>query len=175
MIRRGLLAFVMAIALVGCDDDDNPLEPADPNVVTFTAQLSAANEVPPITNAESNARGDARMVFNLTRDAANNITSATVNFTVNLNSFPAGSTWTLAHIHEGAAGVAGGVRVNTGLTPATAITLTNGGVQNQQFTSQPVTDATLINNIINNPAGFYFNAHTALNGGGAVRGQLVKQ
>jgi hypothetical protein len=174
MIRRGFLAIMMALALVGCDDD-NPLEPEDPNVVTFTAQLSAANEVPPITNAESTARGDARIVFNLTRDAGNNITGATVNFTVNLNSFPAGSTWTLAHIHEGNAGVAGGVRVNTGLTPGTAVALTGGGVQNHQFTNITVTDATLVNNIVINPAGYYFNVHTALNGGGAVRGQLVRQ
>ena len=28
--------------------------------------------------------------------------------------------------------------------------------------------------IINNPAGFYFNAHSTLNPGGVVRGQLVK-
>jgi hypothetical protein len=174
MLKRGFLVMTMALALAACDDD-SPTAPEDPNVVTFTAQLSAANEVPPITNAESTARGDARMVFNLTRDAANNITGATVNFTVNLNSFPTGSSWTLAHIHEGAAGVAGGVRINTGLTPATAIALTNGGVQNQQFTSQPVTDTTLINNIINNPAGYYFNAHSALNPSGAVRGQLVRQ
>ena len=174
MLKRGFLVMTMALALAACDDD-SPTAPEDPNVVTFTAQLSAASEVPPITNAESTARGDARMVFTLTRDAGNNITGATVNFTVNLNSFPAGSTWTLAHIHEGAAGVAGGVRINTGLAPATAITLTNGGVQNQQFTSPPVADAALINNIINNPAGFYFNAHTALNPTGAVRGQLVRQ
>jgi hypothetical protein len=33
----------------------------------------------------------------------------------------------------------------------------------------------LINAILNNPAGYYFNVHTALNGGGAVRGQLVMQ
>ena len=175
MRRRGFLAVLMAIALVGCDDDDNPMSPADPNVVTFTAQLSAANEVPPITNAESTARGDVRIVFNLTRDAGNNITGATANFTVNLNSFPAGSVWRLAHIHVGNAGVAGGVVVDTGLTPNTAITLTNGSVQNQQLTSQPITDATLINNIINNPAGYYFNVHSALNPTGAVRGQLVKQ
>jgi hypothetical protein len=29
--------------------------------------------------------------------------------------------------------------------------------------------------IINNPAGYYFNVHTALTPGGAIRGQLVKQ
>lgn len=174
MVRRGVLVMMMAVALVGCDDD-SPLEPADPNVVTLTAQLSAANEVPPIANAESNARGDARIVFNLTRDANNNITGATVNFTVNLNNFPNGSSWTLAHIHEGAAGVSGGVRINTGLTPANAIPLTNGSVQNQQFNNIAVTDAAVLNNIINNPAGFYFNVHTALNPTGAVRGQLVRQ
>jgi hypothetical protein len=28
--------------------------------------------------------------------------------------------------------------------------------------------------IIANPAGFYFNVHTALNPGGAVRGQLSR-
>ena len=27
----------------------------------------------------------------------------------------------------------------------------------------------------NNPAGFYFNAHTIANSGGVTRGQLVKQ
>ncbi|MBA2305271.1 MAG: hypothetical protein H0W08_21940 [Acidobacteria bacterium] len=77
--------------------------------------------MPPITNAESTARGDVRITLDLTRDAANNITGANTTFVVNLNNFPAGSTWTLAHIHEGPSGVAGGVRVNTGLTSTTAI------------------------------------------------------
>jgi hypothetical protein len=30
-------------------------------------------------------------------------------------------------------------------------------------------------NIYNNPAGYYFNVHTPVNPGGAVRGQLVRQ
>jgi hypothetical protein len=29
--------------------------------------------------------------------------------------------------------------------------------------------------IISNPSGYYFNIHTALTPGGAIRGQLVKQ
>ena len=182
MLRRGFLILVAAVALAGCDDD-SPLAPEDPNVVVFTAQLSAANEVPPITNAEQNARGDVRITFNLTRDASNNIVSGTATFVVNLNSFPNGSTWTLAHIHEGASGVAGGVEVNTGISPATAVTLTNGSVSNQTFSNVAITttptsgiaDPALINAIINNPAGYYFNVHTTLNGNGAVRGQLVKQ
>ncbi|HJR60633.1 MAG TPA: CHRD domain-containing protein [Vicinamibacterales bacterium] len=180
MLRRGCLILLAALALAGCDDD-SPTAPEDPNVVVFTAQLSAANEVPPVTNAESNARGDARMTFNLTRDGSNNITGATVTFVVNLNSFPSTSSWTLAHIHEGPSGVAGPVRVNTGLSPGTAISLASGGVTNQTFSNVAVVnsagapDPALVNAIINNPAGFYFNAHTVLNPGGAVRGQLVRQ
>jgi hypothetical protein len=180
MLKRVLMVLMVAVGLAACDND-SPTAPADPNLVVFTAQLSAANEVPPITNAEANARGDVRITMNLTRDASNNISGATYTFVVNLNSFPAGSTWTLAHIHEGAAGVAGGVRVNTGLTPATAIPLTNGAIANQTFSNIPLNPTTnpdavnIINNMIANPSGWYFNVHTTLNGGGAVRGQLVKQ
>jgi hypothetical protein len=36
-------------------------------------------------------------------------------------------------------------------------------------------DAPTINAIVANPAGFYFNVHTTLNPGGAVRGQLSAQ
>ena len=29
-------------------------------------------------------------------------------------------------------------------------------------------------NLVNNPAGYYFNVHTQLNRGGAIRAQLVR-
>jgi hypothetical protein len=147
----------------------------------FTAQLSASNETTPIAGGEQNARGDVRITFNLTRDAANNVSGGSATFVVNLRDFPAGAIWTLAHIHRGASGVAGNVVVNTGLTPPTTnIPLTNGTISNQTFSNQPIVtngqpDVALINDIISNPAGFYFNVHTAANGNGAVRGQLVKQ
>ena len=173
MLRRGCLILIAAVALTGCDD--SPTEPSDPNVVIFNAQLSAQNEVPAITNAEADARGDARVIFNLTRDASNTITGATVDFFVSLRAFPNGATWRLAHIHSGASGIAGPVVIDTKLTPTTAITLTNGSVSNQPFTSDLVTDTALINDILNNPGNFYFNAHTAANPTGAVRGQLVRQ
>jgi hypothetical protein len=32
----------------------------------------------------------------------------------------------------------------------------------------------MIQGIVSNPAGYYFNVHTQLNGGGAIRGQLVR-
>ena len=175
MFKRGMLAALAATMVVAGCDSDSPTAPTDPNLVIFTAQLSAANEVPAVTNTEITARGDVRITFNLTRDTANNVTGANVTFVVNLNSFPAGSTWTLAHIHEGGSGIAGPVRVNTGLTAATGIALPNGTVSNQTFSNISVTDAALINSIISNPAGFYFNAHTLLNPPGAVRAQLVRQ
>ena len=186
MLRRGFLVLLLAMGLAGCDDD-TPTQPADPNVVVFRAQLSAANEVPAITNAESGARGDVEITMRIQRDSANNITGATFDFVVNLNSFPAGSTWTLSHIHEGAPGVAGGVRIDTGVTPATSIPIPNGTVANQRFTgvvfgpnaplqaNQRADFATHIQQLMVNPNGYYFNVHTTLNGGGAVRGPLVIQ
>ena len=180
MLKRGCLILMTALAFAGCDDD-SPTAPTDPNVVVFTAQLSAANEVPPIVGTEANARGDVRITFNLTRDASNNISGATADFVVNLNNFPVGTTWTLAHIHRGASGVAGGVVVNTGLQAASPISLPTGSISNHTFSGRSVaaqqgqSDPALVNEILSNPAGFYFNVHTTVNPTGAVRGQLVRQ
>jgi hypothetical protein len=178
MLKRGFLVLTLGVGLAACGSD-TPTTPADPNLVVFTAQLSALNEVgggtPATTNTETTARGDARIEFRLTRDGSNNVSGASVTFIVNLTGFPEGSTWTLAHIHEGVAGVAGGVRVNTGLSAATGIALTNGGITGRRFENINVTDVNLINAILNNPNGYYFNAHTVANPSGVVRGQLVKQ
>jgi hypothetical protein len=35
-------------------------------------------------------------------------------------------------------------------------------------------DPAILQQIVNNPAGFYFNVHSTLNPGGVARGQLVK-
>ena len=178
MLKRGFLVLMLGVGLAACGSD-SPTAPADPNLVVFTAQLSALNEVgggtPATTNTETTARGDVRIEFHLSRDGSNNVSGATVTFIVNLTGFPEGSIWTFAHIHEGVAGVAGGVRVNTGLTTTTAIPLSNGGITGRRFENISVTDVNLINSILNNPNGFYFNAHTQANPSGVVRGQLVKQ
>ena len=181
MLKRGFLVLMLATGLAACDDD-TPTTPADPNLAVFTAQLSAQNEVgqgtPATSNTETTARGDVRIEFHLTRDGSNNITGSTVDFTVNMTGMPAGSTWTLAHIHEGVAGIAGGVRVNTGLNgvndPSTAIPMVNGGITGKRFEGI-VVSGTQTNAILNNPSGFYFNAHTLANPQGVMRGQLVPQ
>src|SRR4051794_32936939 len=114
-MRATALAIVLTSLVAGCGSSNSTTSPtptpAAPTKLTFSAQLSPANEVPAIGNAESVASGTAAITFDVTRDAASAITGANVTAVVNLTGFPAGSTIPLAHIHTGAAGVAGGVLV----------------------------------------------------------------
>jgi CHRD domain len=158
MKRLAIAVSILAIGAAGCGSKT----PTSPGTTTiFTVPLSAQNEVPPITNAESTARGTAV----ITIDSANN----TIDFNVSLNSFPAGSVVNIAHIHHAAAGLTASPLVSTGLT-AGSITLTNGAAT-FSFEQVPASAANIAD-IIANPQNYYFNVHTALNGGGAIRGQL---
>ncbi len=179
-MKRLALACLAALLATGCDD--NPTAPSNPNVLVMTANLSAANEVPPISNAENGARGDVRITFDLTRDGSGTITGGLAHFLVNLSNFPPNSRAVAAHIHEGAAGVAGGVRIGipgTMLSATNAVGMPDGSASNVIFNSVPInTDATTLNALnamLANPGNFYFNVHTPLNPGGAVRGQLTRE
>ena len=67
----------------------------------------------------------------------------------------------LAHIHTGAAGVNGGIRVN--FSPATSVaTVTD---PTQPLAAQDMTDFAAGN--------LYFNVHTGIYGGGEIRGQIA--
>jgi hypothetical protein len=169
---KRLSGVVMAACLIGAAAcDDSPTDPG--STAVFTVNMTAAQEVPPVTGAEAGATGSATITFNLTRNSANVITAATANFASTVNNMPAGSTLVMAHIHTGAAGVAGPPVVDTGLTAAAAIPIVNGSAT---LTANNVTaDPATVQNIIDNPAGFYFNVHSAANLGGVVRGQLVRQ
>jgi hypothetical protein len=163
---------VLALA-AGCDDD-SPTQPSNTGPIVFVAQLSAANEVPPVTNAESTARGTATITFNVPRDSAGAPTGGgQVTFGIQLTSFPASSTAVVAaHIHPGAAGANGSPLVNTGLSAAAPMVLTNGAGNLSITVTISQADATAI---AANPGNYYFNVHTPLNGGGAARGQLARQ
>ena len=164
----------MTILAAACGSKSPAAPSAPPNTIVFTAALSAANEVPPITNADTNARGTGTFTLNLTRDSAGTITDATGTFVYNLTGFPAGTTIRATHIHEGGPTISGGVVIDTGLTAANAITLNDGTLSGQTFSNRPV-GAGLAQQIIANPNGYYFNVHSGVNPGGAVRAQLVKQ
>ena len=70
---------------------------------------------------------------------------------------------TMAHIHKGAADVAGGVAL--ALTPPDAA---------GKATGCATADAAVVADIVANPAGYYVNVHNAEFRGGAIRGQLSK-
>src|SRR5437762_5617126 len=115
MKKTGVMVVVACALVAGCGDD-NPTGPSASTPLVFTALLSSANEVPPVANSESTARGAAQITFDVTRTASNAITAATVRFYFQVTGLPAGTIIVGAHIHPGAAGVNGPVVVSTGLT-----------------------------------------------------------
>ena len=161
---KGPAVLLAACVLASSCGDDNTTAPSSAPVV-FTAQLRPANEVPPVTNSESGGSG----LVQITLDTSG---APSASFHFQLTGFPSGTTIVGAHIHPGAAGVNGGVIVNTGLTAASPLTLTEG-ITSFNATNISVSAATA-QAIINNPGGFYFNVHSPLNPGGVARGQLVR-
>ncbi|MEK6620805.1 MAG: CHRD domain-containing protein [Chloroflexota bacterium] len=135
--------------------------------------MKASNEVPPITNAEAAGTGKGTFTLDVTRDSAGKITAAKGTLAVTLSGFPATVTPIVGfHIHNAPAGTNAGVVVNSGVAASAPVQFTSGSAT---ITKADITvDPALAELIIANPAGYYFNAHTQLNPGGAVRGQLVK-
>ena len=172
-MRRAILVAI-AIVVAACGDDNgNPAGPSNTGPIVFTVQMSAANEVPPITNAEANARGTATITFDVPRNSSGNVTGGgNVTFSVQLSGFPAGSAAIAAHIHPGAPGNNGSPLVNTGLTPGAPIVMVDG-TANLSLTGTITQDQAT--QVVANPNGYYLNVHTPVNPGGAVRGQLVRQ
>jgi hypothetical protein len=173
MKRLSIVAIGILLA-AGCSSSSSTPSTTGAGTTTtrFTAALSPAQENPPIAGAEAGAGGNSTMDFNITRDATGTITAATVNFTVTLQNFPSTAVVNIAHIHTGATGVNGPILVNTTVVPG-EVTLSSGS---GTFTRVGLTmSAATAQSILDAPAGFYFNVHTAANPGGVMRGQLVKQ
>jgi len=128
---------------------------------TFKAELKAANENPPITDAEASCSGTATITFSGT----------STKFDVSITGCPASTVINIGHIHEGAAGVNGGVKIDSTLK-AGELTLTNGAVTFTRTNS--ASDPAVISAVMANPAGYYVNFHSGVHGGGVIRGQLSK-
>jgi uncharacterized protein (TIGR03437 family) len=159
---------------------DNPAGAMRGQITKFTETISAtvnmdtAQEVNPPVPLPPNANGVGTFTVNPTRNfSTGEITGATVRFTVSPN-LPAGSVAVGLHIHEGVAGANAGVVIDSSLSNASAITLTNGNelisVANPLRTTPPVE---AFKRLLNNPAGFYMNLHTRANPAGVIRGQLA--
>ena len=140
------LAAISTLALSACATyaERDPLDFG----TLLSASLDGANEVPRLGDPDGS--GDflaalspqGRMCYQLEARGTDLITAA--------------------HIHEGAAGVAGGV-VAPLITPQPG----------QRANACTEIDAGLAKRILANPGGFYVNLHNEAYPAGAVRGQLV--
>jgi len=162
-MRRFFTSFVL-MALTVSAVASMMMRSARADIVTFTAQLLASNEVPPISNADSGAFGQVVV----TLDTSNN----TFRFDWSVNSV-ASPALILSHIHEGAAGVNGPVRIDSQISPANPIPVVAGSATFSRGNLPGAAD--VVQRLLANPAGFYFNIHSTMNPGGVVRGQLVRQ
>ncbi|MEP7001948.1 MAG: CHRD domain-containing protein [bacterium] len=156
----GAVAVVSVAAVSACGSDSTTPPTVTP--IVYMATLNAANERPN-PNA-STATGTA--VYTLTGNALSYIV------TVNGLSGPA----TASHIHVGSASVSGGV----------IVPFVTGQVASGNITTGTIDLSTTISNgtasitgdslkVLLNSGNAYTNVHTALNGGGEIRGQIIKQ
>jgi hypothetical protein len=145
------LCLLLALVAVGCDDDD------DDDGDVFRATLSGANEVPAQTTT---ATGTATLTHN----------NGSVDFSIQVNGITA---VTGAHIHSGAAGANGPVRVTLFGGPTTG-DLT-GSLAQGTFRASDVTGISfddLLNEMRNGSA--YVNVHTTAAPDGLIRGQIQR-
>jgi hypothetical protein len=172
MRRFAILALALTLGAPACNDD-SPTGPSNSGPIVFTAELRASNEVPAVSNAESNGQGTATITFSVPRDGSGNVTGdGTWNVQAVISGLTNDSFIRASHIHNGAVGINAGVFVDTRLTPANQIP-TPGGAATINFESVQITQ-TQAQAVLNNPAGHYFNMHSPLNTGGVIRGQLVR-
>ena len=139
--------------------------------VSMSVNMLTSNEVPAIAGLD--ARAVAAVQLDLLRNAAGAATHAMVLYSVNFR-FPGETTFTGLHIHDGAAGVNGPVRIDSGLSGAASVVSTDGfGNILRVFNANGDAALAAVNGLLANPEGFYLNLHTTVNPGGVVRSQLA--
>ena len=139
----------------------------------FDVTMLASNETPPITGLTATAT--TGIPYFLLRNADGSVAAGTMVFDVNYRGFPAGTTITGLHVHEGAAGAAGGIVFPSGVDANANKVVSdtgNGNIFKVVNISTPTAIAAL-NRMVANPNGFYENLHTTVNTGGAIRAQLA--
>lgn len=148
---------IAGLALVSaCGVPEQP-----PAVMKFEARLRADNEVPDTVSDKSAA---AIATFE--------ISGTSIRYTLEITTAPKAGI-TVAHIHQGAAGVSGPVRVNlcgTG-APAPACPTGAGTVSGTASTVAGISFDSLVTLMRNYQT--YANVHTTAQPGGVMRGQLI--
>jgi len=130
------------------------------HAVVFKADLKTANENPPIADAEASCSGSATITF----------TATTAEFDVTFTGCPASAVINIGHIHEGATGVNGPVKIDSSLKAGELKLVAGRGTLSRTVTA----DATLISTMMANPADYYVNFHSTAHPGGVMRAQLTR-
>ena len=158
-MRRGALVAVAAVIVMGL------ASPAQAEIIRFTSTLSGGNEAPALilTGAFATARVEL------------DTTTQTVSWVIDIFNLPSGIT--NAHFHVGGPGIAGPTVVNIPFTQnmsndftlsgsATSANLNvraDQGIRSWEDFMQGLTGGQM-----------YLNIHTAVNGGGEIRGQVIR-
>lgn len=148
MLRQvGLLSLVVGLTVAACDDD-----PEGPAPEVYVATMNGANESPAVTTT---ATGTGTFT----------VTGNTIAYSITISTWPSDRTVSAHHIHFAPVPPAttGGVLLGW---PAGSITTTGGSG------TIAVSDAQLVSI---RAGGTYFNVHSSINGGGEIRGNLVRQ
>lgn len=148
MRRAAFAVLVAAVLASACSSGD---------VEFFEAVLRPDNEVPP---RASGASGTARFSFD----------GSTVTFAVQAANL---QNCTQGHIHSGAAGVNGPVRVDLLVFQTPPVTIAQGLLAEGSFTAADVRGVSFEALLDEMRAGTaYVNFHTTTYPGGEIRGQL---
>ena len=177
MKRLTIVALVLAVFAVGCDEQLNPVAPT-PGQVTLVSSLSGASNVPPASSLEAGSTGTLSVSM---VPAAGGAYTAEFTFQIGglvkagllpppLNS---GSVIVAGYVHQGAAGTVGPPVVQLPISLQAPIVTPTGSVV--LTISNVSVSASVASAVLSNPSGFYFNMYSALNQNGVVRGQLAKQ
>lgn len=141
-----LLASAFTLIMSSCGSSSSPAA----NTQTFTITLSSANSVPAVT---ATATGSGTLTLN--RDTGALTGSVTVSGLT--------GAITAAHIHEGIAGLTGGI----------IVTLEVDGTDPNQVNVPASTVLSETQVTAMRSSSYYINVHTAANAPGETRGQIV--
>jgi uncharacterized protein (TIGR03437 family) len=141
------------------------------DLMTFDMTMLPSNETPPVTGLDATAPSQFRL--RTIRNEDGTVLAGIGEFDVNYR-FPGAATFVGLHVHDGAAGASGPVRLNSRLT-ATSPVVTETGFGNIYLVAT-LSDANAVasmNSVVQNPERHYLNLHTTVNPTGAVREQLT--
>ena len=141
------------------------------DTMAFPVMLSASNETPPITGLDASATGI--IVLHTIRNVDGSVRAGVTDFNLNF-CFPDAVEFTGLHIHEGAAGIAGPVRISSGLSGTDTVASDSGfGNVFRQSLVGDLAGVSTLDAITGNPAGYYVNLHNRAYPAGVVRAQLA--